>query len=96
MEHPEWANADGACVPCLSAYRKLLEDRLTPGERLHTQAEDHRLWPRVERFLARSIGMAKRISHAPSIVAKEVRIDEHKRPSNNQNHQAGTAVYNKT
>jgi len=50
LEHPEWANADGTCAPCLSAYRKLLEDRLTRDERLHTQAEDHRLWARVERF----------------------------------------------
>ncbi len=49
-EHPQWANADGTCAPCVSAYRKLLDDRLTRDERLRAEYESQRLWTRVSRF----------------------------------------------
>lgn len=50
IEHPEWMSADGACAPCLSAYRKLLDARLTRNERLRAQSEGQRLWTRFSRF----------------------------------------------
>lgn len=53
-EHPEWASADGACAPCVNAYRKLLDDRLTRNERLREQYEEQHLWTRVSRFFVAS------------------------------------------
>jgi hypothetical protein len=52
-EHPEWASLDGACAPCVDAYRKLLADRITRDERLRQQAESRRWWVRVGRLFGR-------------------------------------------
>lgn len=53
-EHPEWASADGACAPCVSEYRKLLDARLTRDEKLRAQSESQHLWTRVSRFFVAS------------------------------------------
>lgn len=31
-EHPEWVTADGACRPCVSRYREILNDRIRRDE----------------------------------------------------------------
>ena len=46
-EHPEWTGTDGACVPCVRVYRKLLEERVTRAERVRAGAEGRHLWARM-------------------------------------------------
>ena len=53
LEHHEWAGANGACAPCVSAYRGLLAGRMTRAERLRVEAREGRWWWRVSRFLNR-------------------------------------------
>lgn len=54
LEHPEWAGAgDGTCAPCLSAYRKLLEGRITRAERRRIETENQNMRARLGRFFFR-------------------------------------------
>lgn len=39
-EHPEWVAADGACVPCVSRYREILNDRVRRDEEKERLAEE--------------------------------------------------------
>lgn len=52
-EHPEWTGTDGACAPCVSVYRKLLEERMTRAVRMRAGADDRRLWARMSSLFGR-------------------------------------------
>ncbi|MBA3323342.1 MAG: hypothetical protein H0T45_18125 [Pyrinomonadaceae bacterium] len=52
-EHPEWASADGDCAPCVSVYRKLLEERMTRAQRMRARADGRRLWARMSSLFGR-------------------------------------------
>jgi hypothetical protein len=64
-EHPEWASLDGACAPCVDAYRKLLADRITRDERLRRQAESRRWWVRMGRLFGRGQQNSVTPAHQP-------------------------------
>lgn len=56
LEHPEWAGADGACAPCVSAYRELLAGRLTRTEKLRAETWEVNWWWRTGRVIQNTFG----------------------------------------
>ncbi len=53
VEHPEWASTNGACAPCVSAYRELLDGRLKRAARLDAERVEQGWRARISRFLMR-------------------------------------------
>ncbi|MFN2456149.1 MAG: hypothetical protein ABR577_18245 [Pyrinomonadaceae bacterium] len=54
-DHSEWIQADGACQPCLSEYRRLLVNRQTRAEQLREEeAKTMRLPTWVGKIFGRS------------------------------------------
>lgn len=50
-EHRGWAGADETCAPCVSAYRELLDGRLTRAARLDAVRAERGWRARINRFL---------------------------------------------